>query len=130
MKRVLAILAAGAATLLLAVSCGSKVDHSSPQAIVESYLNAANRGDVDAMIECLDMSDYKSEAEAIQKNAEEYAERQKDKNKTFKVDKSVSNGDWVDYEYEDERGTGYGSLQVTSVDGKWYVTVRSTGLLY
>ena len=128
MKKVLIAFAAIAASMFLAVSCGTKVDHSSAKAVVESFLNAVNDGNVDAMIECLDMTDYAKEADTIRKNAEKYCERKKGTIHDIKVESEPNSMDWLDYEYVDDKGDLTGSLQVTKVDGKWYIVVRSTGL--
>ena len=133
MKKLLSICFA-AMLLLSSCSGGSsvKIDHSSPEGIVKSYLEASNKGDADRMVECLDLSNFDEDRiHTVRTKAEAVAAKDKGKYNSISIGDYNEYNDWVDYEYKDAEGHDVsGSLQAVSVEGKWYVTVHSTGLLY
>ena len=130
MKRFVLLSSIALLSGMMFCSCGVKVDHDSPEGVVKSYVEAENSGDADAMVECLDLSDYEGkDLEKIRTKAKEVAQWSKGQYKSFSVRKE--SGGWVIYDYVSSDGAnGGGSLQVEKVDGKWYVTVHSTGLMY
>lgn len=43
---------------IFAISCGSKIDHSSPEGIAKSFLKALSEKDVNGIVKCIDMKTH------------------------------------------------------------------------
>ena len=125
--------------LVFLVSCGG-IDHSSPEALFKSALEAKKSQDIDTYLEAFDTRGFSpEELETIKANLlkswEKYGDHTAVSYSNFEVEikdsKYYRGSEWYPaaefkYEYISKNGGhGYGMDIVFFIDGKWYYPERN-----
>lgn len=122
MKKILFFFCACAMVVVMS-SCGGGADTSTPQGVMEAYFKCAQKGDIDGIVELMDLKDdtQKDTYKGLLKLGEEEMKKIKD----YKIKDVKEDGDkaTVTYEMIDNDGNSKDSQQTLKKDkdGNWKI---------
>ena len=122
MKKILFFLCACAMVVFMS-SCGGSADTSTPQGVMEAYFKCAQKGDIDGIVELMDLKD--DTQKDTYKGLLKLGEEEMKKIKEYKIKDVKEDGDkaTVTYEMIDQDGNSKDSQQTLKKgeDGNWKI---------